>query len=106
MNYSIKQNSKGNQQVYKDDKEDRALTTIFSLYFFVTLGLGIVGIIKNIPILVIIAVILVLAIFFVPMLLGAYNDYCHSNKTDKRIIRIITIAVSFALIASILLVLN
>lgn len=105
MKNSTMQNSVGSyQQGFKDGKQDMVITIFAIMYVVVSVGLGIISYVKDIPILGIISIILLFAIVFVPMLLGAYYDYRKSSKADKRIIRIITtIAVSF-LIFSILLV--
>ena len=105
MKISTMQNSVDSyQQGFKDGKNDMALTIFFIMYVVVSVGLGIISYVKDIPILGIISVILGFAIIFVPMLLGAYYDYRKSSKTDKRIIRIITTITIAFLIFSILLV--
>lgn len=105
MKISTMQNSVGSyQQGFKDGKKDMALTIFVIMYVVVSVGLGILAYVKDISILGIISIILLFAIVFVPMLIGAYYDYRESNKTDKRIIRIITTITVALLIFSILLV--
>lgn len=107
MNNNTKQNSAGSyQQGFKDGKRDMTFTIFFSMYFVIILGLAVVSMIKDIQVLGIMSVILGIAIMVVPMILGAYQDYCQSSNDDKKIIKKITFVLLSGLILSILLVLS